>query len=119
MSGRLDWDKAKSDKLKGMSSEPADVDMCHEPEHQAWWYSKTRKQRVISKESLNKQMADAFSRGEPPVKERSKEVVAALISPKIKALLAELAAKTRRQELRISQGLPLSKKRAKRTKPRR
>ena len=118
MSRLRDWDKAKSDKLKGMASEPADVDMRHEPEHQAWWYGKTGKQRMASKEALKKQMVDAFGRGRPAVAERPKEVVDALISPKIKALLAELAAARRRLEQRLSQGPRRSKARGKSAKSR-
>ena len=80
------------------------------------------KQPSTSKGSLKQQMADAFSRGRPAVEERPKEVVDALISPKIKALLKQAAASARRREqreLRISQGLPLPKRQAKRTKPKR
>jgi hypothetical protein len=118
MSRRLDWDKAKSDKLKGMPSEPADVDMRHEPEHQAWWYGKTRKERATSKEALKAQMAEAFGRGRPAAAVRPKEVVAALISPKIKALLAELERRRKEKNRVISQGPRRPKARTKSAKPR-
>ena len=116
---RLDWYKAKSDKLKGMPSEPADMDMLSEPEHHAWWRGKTREERAASKEALQKQMADAFSRGRPMAAERPKEVADGLTSPRINALLAEAASAARRHEQWFSRGLKRRPKaRAKLAKPR-
>jgi|HubBroStandDraft_1064217.scaffolds.fasta_scaffold1297556_1 hypothetical protein len=106
MSWRLDWNKAKSDKLKGLPSEPADVDMVHEPEHQDWWLGKSRKQRAASKAALEKQMAEAFGRDGPVVVNPPTNV----ISPKIRALLAELEAARRRREQRFNDRLRRGKK---------
>jgi len=109
MSRRLDWDKAKSDRLKGMPSEPADVDMVHEPDHQHWWLGKSRKQRAASKAALEKQMADAFGRDGPVIVKPPTKV----ISPRIKALLAELEAARRRREQRFKEAFGRGKARIK------
>ena len=104
MTKRLDWDKAKSDRIKGWHFEPADTDMVHEPEHQDWWCRKSSAGRAASRKKVEKEMADAFSRGHPTGIIRPKEVISALISPAIKKLLEQSTARAQKRE-QISQGL--------------
>lgn len=120
MNKRLDWDKAKSDKLKGRSSNIADVDMISETEHQEWWGGKTGEQRAVSKEVLEKQMADVFSRDTPTtVKGKPRDVADAFVSPKIKALLKQTEARSLRREQISKELFSRPKTKAKRPKSKR
>ena len=64
-------------------------------------------------------MADAFSRGRLLLAEANEVAYAKMISPKIRALLAELALAARQREQRFNQALRRTKARAKPAKPRR
>lgn len=87
-----------------------------------WWDGKKPKERNASKAAIRKLMAEAFARGRSAGNQRPKEVVAALTSPKIKALLAEVAEgqlrKRERFDRAVSQPPTRSKSRPRKSKPR-
>ncbi len=101
MTKRMDWEKAQFDsRFAGAAFEPADPDMNHEPEHQEWWGEKSAREKREARERVERELAEAFKRGRPEAQQRPKEVISALISPKVKALLAEANAAQRRREKR-------------------
>ncbi len=117
MARRLDFDRARSETISRMPSRLADPDMLSEPEHQAWWGGKNRKQRKAAVQALEKQMGEAFGRGKPAGAKRPKVVVSAFIRPRIKALLAQLESASRRREQLLTGEPRRSKKRGKPARP--
>lgn len=108
MARSRNWDKAKFEsQTAGAVWRLADADMIEEPKHQEWWRGKSHEEKAKSSAKVQIELAEAFARGRPSGEKRPKEVVSALISPKIKALLAQADAAQRRREQRarkISQG---------------
>jgi len=101
MSKRRDWAKAKFEsETAGGTWRMADPDMIEEPQHQEWWRGKSEAEKAKSTATLQSTLAEAIARGRPVTAKRPREVVSALISPKIKALLAEADAAHRRRERR-------------------
>ncbi|ESQ73726.1 hypothetical protein [Asticcacaulis sp. AC402] len=123
MTRRLNWDKAKSDKLKGGPTHDSGGrgpdEMVSEPEHQVWWGDKTAEQRADSTEALTREMAEAFARGRAETKARQKGFRDALISPEVKALLKQSAARARRREQLSQELFSKPKLKANKKKPRR
>ena len=106
MTKRMDWEKARFEsRFAGAVFKPADPEMNHEPEHQEWWGAKSAGEKREAKERVERELAEAFQRGRPEGQQRPKEVVSALISPKVKALVAEADQRRReKREQKIARG---------------